>query len=98
MPRQPSEAAAFLDIYKLVIEKKRLRQELQSIDQRRQQILDRLASLEVQVSELETTAHYLRETTTSDAPIHASISIAAHAKPQPSTDSLEGFETLFLEY
>jgi predicted nucleic acid-binding Zn-ribbon protein len=61
MPRQKSEAAAFLDIYKLVIEKRRLQQELQSLDQRRQQICDRLSVLESQVDRLETQAHYLRD-------------------------------------
>lgn len=60
MPRQQSEAAAFLDIYKLVIEKKRLEQELQSMDQRRQQILDRLVVLNSQVSNLEHTVHQIR--------------------------------------
>lgn len=94
MPRQQSESAAFLDIYKLVIEKKRLQQELQGMEQRRQQILDRLAVLENQVDALENTAHHLRQT----------ASAAVHVEPsQPQPASLystgdERLETLFLEY
>lgn len=89
MPRQQSEAAAFLDIYKLVIEKKRLQQELQGIDQRRQQILDRLALLETQVAGLENRVHQIWETLPEVpqpmpefAPESTAQSIAAHQVKQ----------------
>ncbi|MGB3493075.1 MAG: hypothetical protein WBA57_10130 [Elainellaceae cyanobacterium] len=61
MPRQPSEAASFLDVYKLVVEKKRLQQELGSIDIRRDQIQSRLGVLEQQIQTAENRAHALRE-------------------------------------
>jgi len=89
MPRQKSEAAAFLDIYKLVVEKKRLQQELESLDQRRQQICDRIAVLDRQVSALEGNVDQMR---------------AAENNPvQPPpvvlpTDHPEAFNTLFLDY
>lgn len=57
MPRQRSEAAAYLDIYKLAIEKERLLNELNSLEQRTQQIRERLAVLNTQVNSLESTAH-----------------------------------------
>ncbi|HCF29525.1 MAG TPA: hypothetical protein DEV81_20500 [Cyanobacteria bacterium UBA11049] len=53
IPRQKSEAAAYLDSYKLAIEKKRLQQELQTIDRRHQQISRRLTLIDTQVSQLE---------------------------------------------
>jgi hypothetical protein len=49
MPRQKSELNAGVDIYKLLIEKKRLQQELEMMEQRRQQIYQRLAVLENQL-------------------------------------------------
>jgi predicted nucleic acid-binding Zn-ribbon protein len=90
MPRQQSEAAAILDTYKLVIEKDRLHQELQSIDQRRQQIVDRLTLLDNQVAELEKTAYELR---------HAAALEPTAGTQRPRQESLsEGFDTLFLDY
>jgi hypothetical protein len=98
MPRPQSEAAAFLDIYKLVIEKKRLQQELQTIDQRRDQILNRLAVLENQVTALEKNAQQIRSTT---AHLMGNPAIGSseqsHRSPQ-TDDSLDGFSLLFLEY
>jgi phage shock protein A len=97
MPRQASEAAAFLDVYKLVIEKKRLQQELESIEQRRQQIVDRLSLLETQVAALEETAHQLRAGDVK--PSHSRKSL----KPEPKrsvdiSSSVDSLETFFLEY
>ncbi len=56
MPRQNSEAAAYLDIYKLAIEKERLMNELNSLEQRTQQIRERLVILNSQVHSLESAA------------------------------------------
>ena len=104
MPRQQSEAAAFLDIYKLVIEKKRLQQELHSIDERRHQILDRLSVLEQHVTILEDTVHQLRDV----AVPTPSVRDWPPAKPKAlkprvvhrsdESPTLEEFNTLFLEY
>lgn len=94
MPRQQSEAAAFLDIYKLVIEKKRLQQELQGMDQRRQQILDRLPILEHQIAALEKTAHHLRDA--SPTPAHTKQPQSHPASALSLSDQM--LETLFLEY
>jgi chromosome segregation ATPase len=53
MPRPKTEATAYLNLYKLSIEKKRLETELTTIDQRRRQIQKRLAFLESQVAEMQ---------------------------------------------
>lgn len=60
MPRQKTEAAAILDLYKLVVEKKRLQQELGNLEQRRQQIDQRLAVLERQIVVTEQDVEKLR--------------------------------------
>lgn len=110
MPRQQTEAAAFLDIYKLVIEKKRLQQELDGMDQRRQQILNRLAVLNQQVSDLEKTAHDLRqdstlpESGTLPGTLSGTLSgtssrpIAKSLPPAAQTSTGETIDTLFLDY
>ncbi|WP_088890327.1 gas vesicle protein [Leptolyngbya ohadii] len=92
LPRQRSEAAAFLDIYKLVIEKKRLQQELENMEQRREQIVKRLAALDIQVTDLESSAHQIREQ--GDRIPAESPKPKANPFPQPT----ESFETFFLEY
>ncbi|HEY9617670.1 MAG TPA: hypothetical protein V6C64_12545 [Microcoleaceae cyanobacterium] len=89
MPRQKTEAAAYLDIYKLVTEKKRLQQELETLEQRRDRIQQRLATLEEQIEGLEHTAHQLQDAEPSPP--------QAIAKA-PVYESTDGFNTLFLEY
>ncbi len=68
MPRQGSEAAHYLDIYKLTVEKKRLQSQLVDLDQRRQRIQARLAELNAQTTDLEQGAQQLRQTDGSAAP------------------------------
>jgi phage shock protein A len=90
LPRQATEAAAYLDIYKLVIEKKRLQQELEGMDERRQQICDRLTQLEGQITNLEQAAHQARDVEPS-RPL-------APPQPQSFTEAPSSFDTLFLDY
>jgi hypothetical protein len=101
VPRANSEAATFLDIYKLVIEKKRLQQEQERIDRRRQQILDRLLVLEAQVAELEQTAQHQRQESHKE-PLNPQISSTetklVAPKPLPVSSASEPFDTFFLEY
>jgi predicted nucleic acid-binding Zn-ribbon protein len=89
MPRQQSEAAALLDVYKLVVEKKRLQQELKSLEERQQQICTRIAIIDQRTAELEATVQKLREQVIEPT----STAIVA---PQPTSAS--GFETILLEY
>lgn len=90
LPRQKTEAAAYLSIYKLTVEKKRLQQELESLDQRRDRIQKRLELLENQVAQLENGAHELRD----QSPI------AAKAAPIPQSEATQAgtFDMVFLEY
>jgi len=90
MPRQKSEAAAFLDIYKLTVEKKRLEQELEYLEQRRTQINQRLAVLDRQVDGLENTVEELRQ----DAPSPQSSDSSNRSEP-PQNDI---FDMLTLDY
>lgn len=89
LPRQHSQATAHLEIYKLLVEKRRLQQELETIDQRRHQILERLSVLNGQVTALDTGADPVRE---SDG---QPVSSCPNPFKQPED---HGFETLFLEY
>ena len=61
MPRQQSESAHYLNVYKLTIEKKRLHQELASLGQRRDRIQERLYGIEQQIQELDHKARRCRE-------------------------------------
>lgn len=88
LPRQKTEASAYLDIYKLVSEKKRLQQELEQVEQRRDRILKRLEALESQVLGLEQIAQQLRLNPGSLSP-----PITPTKPGQPDT-----FNTFFLEY
>lgn len=88
MPRQKNEAAAYLELYKLEVEKKRLQQELQKMEVRRQQIHQRLAELDTQIISLEQTVPQLREN--SESGISETV-----AKPVSKPENLDSF---LLEY
>lgn len=89
MPRPQTEAAALLDIYKLVVEKKRLQAELASMDERRHQIGDRLMSLESQITQMETVVQHLR---------HLPIPTSPLPSTMPSVQSCHTFDMLFEDY
>lgn len=98
MPRQQSEATVYLEVYKLVVERKRLQEELQKIEVRSQQIQQRLGQLDRQIGDLETNLQQMRageaETTASPAaPVHDNRFTTSTANSQPET-----FEMMFLEY
>ncbi|MGB3201319.1 MAG: hypothetical protein WBA99_10470 [Nodosilinea sp.] len=61
MPRQQTEAAQYLDMYKLTVEKKRLQQELEYIDERRQRLCDRLDEINRETEGLDAQATILRQ-------------------------------------
>ncbi|MEO1070109.1 MAG: hypothetical protein AAFW95_13490 [Cyanobacteria bacterium J06638_6] len=67
MPRQATEAAQYLDLYKLTVEKKRLEQELGYIDERRQRLCDRLAEINQETEALDAQATTLRQPTSHSA-------------------------------
>jgi len=83
MPRPQTEATAYLNLYKLSIEKKRLQSELDSIEQRRYRIQKRLSFLESQVAEMQ------RANSTSPTKL---ASVTKNSAPDSALN------TLFLEY
>ena len=93
MPRQGSEAAQYLDIYKLTVEKKRLQAQLADLDQRRHRIQARLAELNAQTTDLEQGAQQLRQSSGAAAP-------SSMVFPPGYDDSPEGehFDTVTLDY
>lgn len=88
MPRQKTEAAAYLDIYKLVNEKTRLQQEFKALEERRGCIQSRLEVLDVEIDALEKNAHQLRDA----APVEPAAIVH---KKTPAADNVN---TLVLEY
>ncbi len=88
MPREKTEAAAYLSIYKLVNEKKRLQQELEQLEQRRDRVQQRLTAIETQVEQLEQGAHDLKE----------NIPLLVRQPMQEKVQDSSTFSTLFLEY
>ncbi|MGJ3254621.1 MAG: hypothetical protein ACFE0J_26340 [Elainellaceae cyanobacterium] len=96
MPRQQSEAAALLDMHKLVVEKKRLQNELHSIEERQQHIIQRLAVIENQVARVDGQIRQMRENeTTSPNP-----NPNPNPQPERSSQAIHGssFDTMLLEY
>ena len=61
LPRQRTEAAQYLDMYKLTVEKKRIQQELDNINQKQQRLQERLAEIDHQLEGLGDGAEVLRE-------------------------------------
>lgn len=83
MPRPQTEATAYLNLYKLSIEKKRLQYELDTLDQRRHRIQKRLSFLESQVVEMQQSPH---------APAPKLVPVTKNSAPDSALN------TLFLEY
>lgn len=94
MPRQKSEASHYLDIYKLTVEKRRLRQELASLNKRQKRIQERLSLIERQVETLEGSAQRLREPHSPSEPSSVIYPPAQISQPQESDD----FGTMTLDY
>jgi hypothetical protein len=61
LPRQHTEAAHYLDMYKLTVEKKRIQQELDNITQKQQRLQERLAEIDHQLEGLGDGADALRD-------------------------------------
>ncbi|MBD2515749.1 sugar ABC transporter ATP-binding protein [Nostoc sp. FACHB-973] len=66
MPPQRSQATAYLNAYKMMLEKERLEQELEKLEARRHQIQQRLAILNSQTIAEEDTTHQQANTNLED--------------------------------
>lgn len=87
MPRPQTEAATYLELYKLVTEQQRLEQELVTLEQRRDRIQTRLSELYTQISTISPTG-----------PLQPG---ATPTTPQPRATAptpTDSFNTVFLEY
>jgi chromosome segregation ATPase len=92
MPRQKTEAAAFLDLHKITVEKKRLQQELHSLDERRAIIQQRLDVINEQVVGIEGQIQVMRTDdgiTTTSSPSSSHTFTNTHG---------QAFDTLMLDY
>ena len=98
MPRTQSEAAAVLNLYKLTIEKKRLHQELQNLEIRRQQIGDRLTQLDQQVAHLDATIETLRSVADRAAATAQLPEAGCITAPASASAASNAFNTFTLEY
>lgn len=85
MPRQKTEAMTFLDIHKLILEKKRLHDELKLVAARQQQIQQRIACLNKQVAQLEGNIEEKREFTKTNL-------------LAPQNELPNNFDTLLVDY
>lgn len=94
MPRQRSEAAYYLDVYRLTVEKRHLKLELAHLEKRRDHIQTRLSALEQQMTQLEQAAQQTRETAGVPEPDSIIYPPATHRATQDSFP----VHTVTLEY
>ncbi|MEL6400995.1 MAG: hypothetical protein AAFR26_18295 [Cyanobacteria bacterium J06626_4] len=97
MPRQQSESSQYLTMYQLTIEKKRLQQELASLDQRRDRIQNRLAVLAQEIETVESQAQQLRKTDESADMMLSEPNCVVYSPDQPS-DRQDSFHSVTLDY
>lgn len=90
MPRQRTEAAVHLQLYKLAIERRRLQQELHALEQRQQQIQRQMCLIEHQMAEVSGQSPV--------PPIRQPLNPPALTNLPPHMPPSDQFDTLFLEY
>ena len=89
MPRNNSEASKQLELYKLVTEKQRIQQELVFMEQRTQQLKQRLAVLDNQINSTEKSIQDSRK------PVPTSVKNTTRSQFAVETSN---FQTYYLEY
>ncbi len=60
LPRQRTEAAHYLDLYTLTVEKKRIQQEIENLEKRRERLYARLAEIDQETDRLNGLAGTIR--------------------------------------
>ncbi|MBE9136541.1 gas vesicle protein [Nodosilinea sp. LEGE 07088] len=103
MPRQATEATHYLDMYKLTIEKRRLEQELEYIDERRQRLCDRLAEINQETEGLDAQATNLRQPapkpgTAKPQGVNFAPNANVYLPERNSRQAPEDYSTLMLDY
>ena len=97
LPRQRSEASNYLDIYKLVIEKKRLQQELETLARRQHQIHQRLESINHQVEGLKQAAEQAGQQDADEGSISEQQISQAEVR-NAEVRNISTYETVVLDY
>jgi len=105
LPRRQTEAAHYLDMYKLTVEKTRIHQELENLEQRRQRLYTRLAEIDQQADGLGQLAGTLRlqdgqryrPQTTHPLPT-ATPTANVYLPDRQTSDSRSDYSTVLLEY
>lgn len=87
MPRHQSEASCQLELYKLVTEKQRLEHELKLVEQRQQQINQRLAVINQHIESTEKKVITLRE-----------VNHPPRLTTRIPTQTPHNYQTFYLEY
>ncbi|MCS6815580.1 MAG: gas vesicle protein [Cyanobacteria bacterium] len=95
MPRQQSEDQACLEVYKLVVERKRLQRELDRLEQRKAQIQNRIHLLETEIRQRDQEIQQSRRQVTLRSP---SPVAKTPSQPTPPKAKDPGFDMLTLEY
>ncbi len=103
MPRPATEAAQYLDMYKLTVEKTRLEQELEYIDSRRQQLCDRLAEINQETAKLDATATNIRHpkqppTAAKPQGMNFAPTATVYLPERNSRQAPDDYNTLMLDY
>ncbi|MEY3297800.1 MAG: hypothetical protein RLZZ597_1060 [Cyanobacteriota bacterium] len=104
LPRQRTEAAHYLDLYKLTVEKKRIQQEIENLEQRRARLYSRLAEIDQEADRLNGLAGTIRIQDSQRLGINSSNSAATATPssnvfiPERSSPTQGDFNTVLLEY
>ncbi|MBO1351139.1 MAG: hypothetical protein EBE86_028965 [Hormoscilla sp. GUM202] len=104
LPRHKSEAANYLRMYQMAIEKRRLQQKLDNLDLRREQIHQRLSMLDREIGEI-TNSSKLQLENPEATPQTVVVSrgdrvrrIQRKPTPKPQDSQPEKFHAFLLEY
>jgi cell division septum initiation protein DivIVA len=99
MPRQKSQATAYLDIYKLQLEKKRLQHRVLELEQQTQQIYLRLKEIDSQIVSIQASADSL-ERSEAASPRWSPTGLRPSSQPSaiPSQRASNTFKTFVVDY
>jgi len=108
LPRQRTEASHYLDMYKLTVEKKRIQQELDNINQKQEQLKSRLVEIDQQLQGLNDGAESLRQQASKSYPPNGGNANHPPTQPMPTSNvylpnrnaqsSPDDYSTVVLDY
>ncbi|MBW4628291.1 MAG: gas vesicle protein [Brasilonema octagenarum HA4186-MV1] len=99
IPRNKSEAAEQLDLYKMVTKRQRIQQELEFMEQRIQLLRQQLGLLDHQIENTEKTIQNLRQSTPSSSQSATPNTCSPQNTTTPNKSVKSSpFQTFYLEY